>query len=160
MLTTAFEQDQRSWIQHQSVVSTVQATLLRSNRHQAEHRRVRRAPYNSPRDIPSLSRIVQIDEDTRIAWVEPNVTMEALVRATIAYGLVPTVVPSQRTMSVADAFAMTTTASSSFEFGAFDCSVLSLECILSNGQCVMAHADDPATCDLLFGCAGALIASR
>lgn len=112
--------------------------------------------YNVPSDVPSLDKIVQLDRATSTVWVEPNVSMKTLVQAALKYRLVPAVVAASMAVSVADAFAATTSESSSFKFGTFDCTVLSMEVILSNGQYVMARSNDPSTADLIYGSAGAL----
>lgn len=113
-------------------------------------------PFTSPRDIPGLNSILHIDLATSTVCVEPNVTMEALVKATSEYGLVPAVVAASKNSTVGDAFASTTNESSSFQYGTFDCTVLAAEVILGNGQLVLSRAGDAATEDLLYGSAGAM----
>ena len=44
-------------------------------------------------DVSALSNILYIDETRQVASVEPNVPMDALVKTTLACGLVPPVVP-------------------------------------------------------------------
>lgn len=156
MLATIFGYDSIPWEEHRRVVAAIRRTIEDASRYRSGNRYAQKAPYNAPSELPGLDKIVQIDLDTTTAWVEPNVTMEALVRATLGRGLVPAVVAASRTASVGDAFAATTTESSSFKFGTFDCAVLSLETILSDGQYVMATIDDRDTSDLLCGSAGAL----
>ncbi|KAH8727424.1 hypothetical protein GQ44DRAFT_748415 [Phaeosphaeriaceae sp. PMI808] len=156
MLAAAFGYDPKPWKRHGRVVAAIRETIENASRRQASNLYTQKAPYNAPSDIPGLDKVVQIDLDTYTAWVEPNVTMGALVRATLACGLVPGVVAASKAVSVADAFAATTTGSSSFKFGTFDCTVLSLETILSNGQYVMAMIDDCDTSDVLCGSAGAM----
>jgi FAD/FMN-containing dehydrogenase len=156
MLATAFGFDPEPWIQHRRAVAAICEIVASTSRHQTRNMHAQKAPYNAPSDMLGLDKIVQIDLDTCTAWVEPNVTMETLAQATLRCGLVPAVVAASRSVTVADAFAATTTASSSFKFGTFDCTVLSLEAILSNGQYVMATINDRDTSDLLFGSAGAM----
>lgn len=43
-------------------------------------------------DISALSNVLKVDLSSNTAIVEPNVPMDKLVRATLAYGLVPPVV--------------------------------------------------------------------
>ncbi|KAF9730155.1 24-dehydrocholesterol reductase precursor [Paraphaeosphaeria minitans] len=152
-----FEFDPKPWEQHRNAVAALRHTIEETARIRADSSfRAPKAAYNAPSDIPGFDKIVQLDFDTSTAWVEPNVTMRTLVQATLDHGLVPAVVAASETVSVADAFAATTTESSSFTFGTFDCTVLSMEMILSNGQYVMARTDDRKTADLLWGSAGAL----
>lgn len=152
-----FEHDPKPWEQHRRAVAALRKTIKRNGRlRQSNSSYPQQAVYDAPGDIPRLDSIVQLDPDTRTAWVESNVTMENLVRATLKCGLVPAVVAASKGTSVADAFAATTTESSSFSFGTFDCTVLSMEAILSNGEYVLARSDDHSTADLLFGSAGAM----
>lgn len=151
MLEITFGYDPTPWEEHRRVVTVIRKTIEDTSRYQTGNRSAQQAPYNAPMDIPGLNKIIQIDRDTSTAWVEPNVTTEKFVQATLARGLVPAVVAASRAVSVADAFSATTTESSSFKFGSFDCAVLSLETILSNGQYVMATINDHETSDLLAG---------
>jgi FAD/FMN-containing dehydrogenase len=155
MLVTTFHHDCTPWERHQRAVAGILNTMANSWHQRSSYRRWR-APYNAPSDIPGLDQIVQIDKDSSTAWVEPNVTMEALVRSTMECGLMPAVVAVSKEVSVADAFAATTTESSSFMFGSFDCTVISLEAILNNGHYVIARTHDGDTSDLLYGSAGAM----
>ena len=43
-------------------------------------------------DISALSNVLAVDRVTMTAVVEPNVPMDRLVRATLEYGLIPSVV--------------------------------------------------------------------
>jgi delta24-sterol reductase len=156
MLVATCGVDVEPWKRHRRVVATIREAMEDVDRHQADNMPLQMAAYNAPSDIPGLDNIVHIDLDSSTAWVEPNVTMEMLVEATLVYGLIPAVVPTTRLLTVANAFAATTTGSSSFKYGTFDCTVLSLECILSDGQYVMATTNDCLTSDLLFGSAGAM----
>jgi delta24-sterol reductase len=81
-----------------------------------------------------LDKVLRIKLDPPSAHVGANVTMEALVEATQNVGLVPIVVIGSRTMSVADAFATTTNASSSARYGTFDCTVQTAQFVLGNGS--------------------------
>ncbi|KAF9729964.1 24-dehydrocholesterol reductase precursor [Paraphaeosphaeria minitans] len=156
-MLTVFEYDPKPWEQHRSAVAALRRTIEETGQiRPSSSFRAQRAAFNAPSDVPGFDKIVQLDFDTSTAWVEPNVTMGTLVQATLECGFVPAVVAGSKTISVADAFAATTTESSSFMFGTFDCTVLSMEVILSNGQYVMARSDDKDTADLLWGSAGAL----
>ncbi|KAF9730288.1 24-dehydrocholesterol reductase precursor [Paraphaeosphaeria minitans] len=152
-----FEFDPKPWEQHRNAVAALRRTIEETGQiRPSSSFRAQRAAFNAPSDVPGFDKIVQLDFDTSTAWVEPNVTMRTLVQATLDHALVPAVVAASETVSVADASAATTTESSSFTFGTFDCTVLSMEMILSNGQYVMARTDDRNTADLLWGSAGAL----
>jgi Delta24-sterol reductase len=43
-------------------------------------------------DISALSNVLQVDPSRRTATVEPNVSMDKLVQATLAHGMIPPVV--------------------------------------------------------------------
>lgn len=133
-MLTVFEYDPKPWEQHRSVVAALRKTIEETSQiRPSSSFRAQRAALNAPSDTPGFDKIVQLDFDTSTAWVEPNVTMGTLVQATLECGLVPAVVAGSKTISVADAFAATTTESPSFMFGTFDCTVISIEVILSNG---------------------------
>ncbi|KAK1622802.1 hypothetical protein BDP81DRAFT_455104 [Colletotrichum phormii] len=87
-------------------------------------------------DISGLDQIISIDKRRRRAGVEPNVSMEALVTATLKHGLIPAVVPEFTGITVGGAFSGTALESSSFRYGHFGKSVTSVEVILGNGNIV------------------------
>lgn len=97
--------------------------------------------YNGPGSIHCLDRLVEVDCSRQTVKVEANMTMNCLVEATALYGLVPSVVACERSMTVADAFANQTSESSSFAFGTFDSTVLEIEVILCGGDLVKARPD-------------------
>ncbi|WYZ46779.1 hypothetical protein EsH8_IX_001004 [Colletotrichum jinshuiense] len=104
-------------------------------------------------DMSRLNQIIAIDKDRRVALVQPNVTMDAFVTATLKHGLLPQVVPEFPGITVGGSFSGTAAESSSFKFGYFDQSVNWAEFILANGDVVKASANDNA--DLFYGAAGA-----
>jgi delta24-sterol reductase len=142
--------------QHQQVVAGIRKSIIETNhtRSSMDHRPP--TSLSHIRNQPNLNNILKIDLVTSTVWVEPNVTMEALVQATFAYGLVPAVVGTSKKSTVGESFAGTTNESSSFLYGTFDCTVLAIEVILSNGELVFSSVRDESTKDLLFGSAGAL----
>jgi hypothetical protein len=156
MLLTAVKYDPKPWEKHQRAVAAICKRIEHSSRYWIDHCHPQKALYDAPSNLLALNKVVQIDLDTSTAWVEPNVTMDTIVRMTLAHGLIPTVVAASKTTTVADAFATPTCASSSFRFGTFDCAVLSLEAVRRNGQYVMAKFHDCETPDRLFESAGAL----
>lgn len=56
-------------------------------------------------DVSELTEILAIDPARRICVAESGVTFRDLVRATLAYGLVPTVVPELATITIGGAVA-------------------------------------------------------
>ncbi|KAM3081811.1 hypothetical protein ACMFMG_004282 [Clarireedia jacksonii] len=103
-------------------------------------------------DISMLSNLA-VDAERRIAFVEPNVPMDRLVEATLAYGLVPPVVMEFPGITAGGGFAGTSGESSSFRHGFFNDTVNSVEMVLGNGDIVQASCQERE--DLFHGAAGA-----
>ncbi|KAI1625584.1 delta24-sterol reductase [Exophiala viscosa] len=103
-------------------------------------------------DISSLNNVLSVSTSNRTCLVEPNVPMDALVAATLPYGLVPPVVPEFPGITVGGAFAGTAGESSSFKYGFFDRAVNFIEVILADGQVVVASKAQNQ--DLFNGMAG------
>ncbi|CAG9989034.1 unnamed protein product [Clonostachys byssicola] len=98
-------------------------------------------------DISMLSNVLQVDTESHVALVEPNVPMDRLVEATLIYGLVPPVVMEFPGITAGGGFSGTSGESSSFRHGFFNDTVNSVEMILGNG--------DIERQDLFHGAAGA-----
>ena len=105
-------------------------------------------------DISKLSNIIDIDTESRIARVEPNVPMDKLVEATLKHNLIPPVVMEFPGITVGGGYAGSAAESSSFKFGYFDQTVNSVEMILATGELVTASRTNRP--DLFKGAAGAL----
>ncbi|OQO12182.1 hypothetical protein B0A48_02823 [Cryoendolithus antarcticus] len=84
---------------------------------------------------------VSFDVEKRVAIIEPNVSMEALVDACLAVGLMPPVVMEFPAITVGGGFAGTAGESSSFKHGLFDKTITRIEMILANGEVVEASND-------------------
>ncbi|KAG9743987.1 hypothetical protein KCU59_g6220, partial [Aureobasidium melanogenum] len=67
-----------------------------------------------------FTEILRIDPEKRVAIVEPNVSMEKLVDATLPYGLVAPVIMEFKNITVGGGFSGTSGESSSFRHGVFD----------------------------------------
>lgn len=105
-------------------------------------------------DTSKLNNILQVDTERMVVVCEPNVPMDMLVRETIKYGLIPPVIPEFPGITVGGAFSGTAGESSSFKYGYFDRTIISVEIILANGDIETASP----TClkkDLFNGAAGA-----
>jgi FAD/FMN-containing dehydrogenase len=95
---------------------------------------------------------LKVDKQKMVALVEPNVSMDSLVNATLAHGLLPPVVMEFPGITAGGGFAGTAGESSSFKYGLFDCTVRSIEVILADGTIVAAsESENP---DLFYGTAG------
>lgn len=105
-------------------------------------------------DISALSNVLKVDKSSRMAIVEPNVSMDKLVQATLAHGMIPPVVMEFPGITVGGGYAGSAGESSSFKYGYFDQTVNSVEMVLANGEVVTASASENA--DLFKGAAGSL----
>ncbi|KAA8618334.1 FAD binding domain-containing protein [Pyrenophora tritici-repentis] len=149
------EYNDELWGRHRRAVHARCESMRQATRDQVGLSLAQKVPCSAPSQLLGLNQVVEIDRDRFIASVEPNVTMEALVQLTKIEGLIPTVIAPSRATTVADAFATATFGSSSFQFGTFDCAVLSLEAVLPDGQYVMAKLGDGDDADRLFEILGA-----
>ena len=101
--------------------------------HQVPKRGDRRL-RDSKVDISDLDDILDIDPVARTCTAEPGVTFVDLVAATMAYGLVPTVVPELKTITIGGAVSGCSLESMSFEYGGFHDSCVEYEVITTDGR--------------------------
>lgn len=96
-------------------------------------------------DISALNQIIEINQEENTIFLEPLVTMRAIVKATLAKGLIVPVITELAQMTVGGAIQGLGGESSSFKYGFLDDSVLSYEIILGDGSLITAsptqHAD-------------------
>jgi Delta24-sterol reductase len=105
-------------------------------------------------DTSSLSRIIRVDTEKKTCLVEPNVSMDRLVEATLKHGLVPPVVMEFPGITVGGGYSGTSGESSSFKHGFFDRTINYVEMVLANGEIVTASPTEKP--DLFHGAAGAV----
>jgi delta24-sterol reductase len=105
-------------------------------------------------DVSSLVNVISIDTVTKVAIVEPNVPMDALVTATLKHNLVAPVVPEFPGITVGGGFAGTAGESSSFKWSFLDATVVQIELITAKGQ--VMTASKTSNSDLFYGAAGTL----
>lgn len=89
-------------------------------------------------DCGHLNRIIKIDPIKKIAIVEPRVTMEEFVKATLAFGLTPAVVPEIKDITVGGAILGMGAESASHRFGCFNDICNALEFISAEGELIRA----------------------
>lgn len=106
---------------------------------------------NSVIDTSKLSHVLSIDPLTKTALVEPNVTMEALVKQTLPHWL-PPVVPEFPAITIGGALAGTACESSSFRHGFLADTISWMEVILPTGEVIGASRESNE--DLYHGVAG------
>lgn len=100
-------------------------------------------------DLRQLCDIIQIDSEKRIAIVEPRVTMEQLVKATLAHGLIPPVVPEFKDITVGGAVMGGAGESGSHKWGSFNDICLSLEILCGDGSVIKATPTENE--DIFYG---------
>ncbi|KAI9929473.1 hypothetical protein ASPWEDRAFT_41323 [Aspergillus wentii DTO 134E9] len=102
-------------------------------------------------DTSSLKRTFSIDSLKQTIQVEPNVSMDELVQATLPHGFIPPVVMEFSGITAGGGFAGTSGESSSFRHGFFDRTVKRVELVLANGEVV--EASPLIKPDLFYGAA-------
>lgn len=85
-------------------------------------------------DLRDLDAILEIDLVAKTCTAEPGVTFADLVEATLAYGLVPLVVPELRTITIGGAVSGCAIESMSFSVGGFHDTCLEYEVITATGE--------------------------
>jgi delta24-sterol reductase len=112
----------------------------------------RKKSNSSTVSTSDFSNVLNVDCDKCIALVEPNVSMEQLVDATLPLGFIPPVVMEFPAITVGGGFSGTSGESSSFRNGVFDKTVNRIEIILGDGQVVFASPTENS--ELYHGAAG------
>jgi FAD/FMN-containing dehydrogenase len=92
-------------------------------------------------DVAQLDTVLSVDRGTRTADVQGMTTYEHLVDATLAHGLMPTVVPQLKTITIGGAFSGLGIESSSFRNGLPHESVLEVEVLTGAGEILVARPD-------------------
>jgi FAD/FMN-containing dehydrogenase len=110
-----------------------------------------RAPAAGPGlDVSTFDGVLSIDPAARTADVQGMTTYERLVDATLAYGLMPLVVPELRTITLGGAVTGLGIESASFRNGCPHESVLEMEVMTGDGRVVLARPDNEHA-DLYYG---------
>ncbi len=94
-------------------------------------------------DVSGLDSVLSVDPVARTADVQAMTTYENLVDATLAHGLMPTVVPQLKTITIGGAVTGLGIESSSFRNGLPHESVRELEVLTGDGQVVVADPEGP-----------------
>jgi FAD/FMN-containing dehydrogenase len=93
-------------------------------------------------DISDLTEILAVDPVKQICVAESGVTFVDLVRATLAHGLVPIVVPELKTITIGGAVAGCSIESMSFVYGGFHDTCLEYEVIAATGDVLTCTPDN------------------
>jgi delta24-sterol reductase len=148
--------------QHDKTVEAISA-VVRQYYERKEKFRIFHGSTNSTRkstlkrnlvDTSSLRHVLKVDIEKKTCLVEPNVSMDRLVEATLKYGLVPPVVMEFPGITVGGGYSGTSGESSSFKHGFFDRTINNVEMVLANGEVVKISPTEKA--DLFHGAAGAV----
>ncbi|MFC5994870.1 FAD-binding oxidoreductase [Pseudonocardia hispaniensis] len=92
-------------------------------------------------DTSALSSVISVDASARTATVQGMTTYADLVDATLAYGLMPLVVPQLKTITLGGAVAGLGIESTSFRHGLPHESVLEMDILTGSGEVVTATPD-------------------
>jgi FAD/FMN-containing dehydrogenase len=95
-------------------------------------------------DVSHFNRVLDVDPETRTAEVQGMTTYEDLVETTLAYGLMPTVVPQLKTITLGGAVTGLGIEASSFRNGLPHESVREMEILTGDGQLIVANTKDNA----------------
>jgi FAD/FMN-containing dehydrogenase len=130
---------------HAAKVARIAAAVRASSPDRPTSIRKRGVPHQVPKakdlrrrdqtiDATELDEILAIDPARRIAVAESGVTFEELVRATLAQGLLPVVVPELKTITLGGAVAGCSIESTSFVNGGFHDNCVEYEVVTSAGE--------------------------
>jgi len=110
-----------------------------------------RDPSEAPGlDVSGFDKVLSVDPETRTAQVQGMTTYEDLVDATLPHGLMPTVVPQLKTITLGGAVTGLGIESTSFRLGLPHEAVLEMEVLTGDGQIVTATPDNEHK-DLFYG---------
>ncbi|HMD79707.1 MAG TPA: FAD-binding protein, partial [Anaerolineales bacterium] len=101
-------------------------------------------------DLRDFNHVIRVDEQEQVAEVEGLTTYEELVRETLPFHLMPTVVPQLKSITIGGAIAGIGIESTSFKCGFVHETVQELEILLPDGSVVVATQSNEHR-DLFFG---------
>jgi FAD/FMN-containing dehydrogenase len=114
--------------------------------------------FNSrPIDVSSLRHVLSIDRERRECVAEPGVTFAEVVQATLAQGLLPTVVPELTGITLGGAVAGCSVESMSYRVGGFHDSCLEYEVVTGDGRILSLDRErEPLAFEMVHGSYGTL----
>jgi FAD/FMN-containing dehydrogenase len=111
----------------------------------------------APIDISVLNRILEIDVAAGRCTAEPGVTFADLLKETLKFGLMPTVVPELEGITAGGAVAGCSVESASYRYGGFHDSCLEYEIVSGEGEVVTcSRTRDPLLFEMIHGSYGTL----
>jgi FAD/FMN-containing dehydrogenase len=110
-----------------------------------------------PVDVSRLNRVLEIDPSRRRCVAEPGITFGELVRATLAHGLIPTVVPELEGITAGGAVAGCSVESMSWRYGGFHDSCEEYELVSGAGEVLTVSREyEPHLFHMMHGSYGTL----
>lgn len=100
-------------------------------------------------DVREFHHVLNVDADRRIADVEGMTTYEELADETLKFGLLPTVVPQLKTITIGGAVSGLGIESSSFKYGLVHETAEEMEILLGDGSTIVCSATQNP--DLFYG---------
>ena len=100
-------------------------------------------------DVRPFHHVLNVDIGNRVADVEGMTTYEELADETLKFGLLPTVVPQLKTITIGGAISGLGIESSSFKYGLVHETVEEMEILLGDGDTIVCSAAQNA--DLFYG---------
>lgn len=111
----------------------------------------------APIDVSTLNRIIAIDPKARTCVAEPGIAFSDVVKATLAHGLLPTVVPELEGITLGGAVAGCSVESMSYKCGGFHDGCLEYEIVTSTGEVLTCSREkEPLSFEMIHGSYGTL----
>ncbi len=104
-------------------------------------------------DISHLNKVLLVNTKKRYVLVQPNVSMDKLVKETLKFGLIPPVIMEFPGITVGGGVNGAALESSSFRYGQFNDSAIEYEIILGNGEIIYSNTKKHK--ELFYGISGA-----
>jgi FAD/FMN-containing dehydrogenase len=110
------------------------------------HRKTPKSTLN----VRDFNKVIHVDTENLIIEVEGMTTYEELVREALKYGVIPTVVPELKTITIGGAVTGVGIESSSFRYGLVHETIMEMEVLLGNGTLALCTPTNKHK-DLFFG---------
>lgn len=109
-----------------------------------------RIPAKNKIDVRQFNRVLHIDAENLVADIEGMTPYEEIVKQTLKYGCVPSVIPELKSITIGGALSGGGIESSSFRYGLVHETILEYEILLGDGNIVVCRPDNEHK-DLYYG---------
>jgi FAD/FMN-containing dehydrogenase len=110
-----------------------------------------------PVDVSALREVLAIDAESRTCSAEPGISFAELIPRTLEYGLLPTVVPELKGITLGGAVAGCSIESMSFRYGGFHDSCVEYELLTGTGETLTCSPnEEPFLFEMIHGSYGTL----